>query len=828
MNSDLKFVLRSLGRNPLFVLVAVMSLALGIGANSAIFSLLDQVLLRSLPVRDPQQLVSMDWDGTFSGSSRNDHAFSYPMYVGFRDKSSSIFEGVLARFPSHVDLGWRGTAERANAELVSGNYFDVLGVKTAIGRTLTPDDDKLKGGEPYVVLGYGYWQKRFGGSSSVLNQTVDVNNRPMTVVGVAQHGFRGTEVGSPTDLFVPMMMKPQVTPTWDDMNDRRSIWLNIMARLKPNVSRKQAEAAMTVLYHQEQLEDLKANTDAGPNFRKNFLKNKFILASAAKGFSSMREKFSTALVVLMAMVGTLLLIACGNVANLLVARAATRQREISIRLSLGASKGAIFRLVLIESLLLSLVGGGLGVLVASWTGSLLLRFLPFENVGQVFSTSPDRRVLLFTLASSVLTAVIFGSLPALQIAKPNVVSMLKNEAASVIGGSHVKLRKALVAAQISLSLLLLIGAGLFARSLYNLMQVNSGMRTAHVLSFSVDPSLAGYSAEHARQLFRKLQEALRAAPGAQAVSGSEVPILATDNWSSTTRAEGYNAKQGEDLNPDVNGVLPTFFSTMGVPFVAGREFAERDSFGAPKVAIVNESFVKSFFRDRNPIGRHIGFGSPHAAKLDIEIVGVVKDVKAVDLKRKSTRQVWLPALQEEHPAGLTFYIRTENDPQSVARLARRTVRRIDPALPVYSMKTVETQIRETHYIDRLITMLSAAFGLLATLLAAVGLYGVMAFTVARRTRELGIRMALGAQRASVVRLVMQDVILLAGIGIGAALPLAFGLGRFIESQLFGLKATDPSTLIAATLLLVTVALSAGYIPAVRATRIDPMDALRWE
>jgi predicted permease len=828
VTSDLKFVLRSLGRSPLFVLVAVMSLALGIGANSTIFSLLDQVLLRSLPVKDPQRLVSMDWDGTFSGSARNDHAFSYPMYVGFRDKTENIFAGVLARYATPVDLGWRGAAERANAELVSGNYFDVLGVGTAIGRTLTANDGKLKAGEPYLVLSYGYWQKRFGGNPSVLNQTVDINNHPMMVVGVAQRGFRGTEVGSPTDVFVPMMMKAQVTPTWDDMNNRRSIWLNIMARLKPNVSRKQAETAMTVLYHQEQLEDLKANTEATANFRKKFLKNKFTLSEAAKGLSSLRDKFSTPLVVLMAMVGTLLLIACGNVANLLVARAATRQREISIRLSLGASKSAIFRLLLIESLLLSLVGGGLGLLVASWTGSLLLRFLPFENVGQVFSTAPDGRILLFTLGLSVITALVFGSLPALQIAKPDVISTLKNEAASVIGSSHVKMRKALVAAQISLSLLLLTGAGLFARSLYNLMQVSTGMRTDRVLSFSIDPSLGGYSDERARQLFLALQQAFGAAPGTQAVSASESPILANDNWMSTTRAEGYTAKDTENLNPDVNGVLPAFFSTMGIPLVTGREFTDRDSFGAPKVAIVNESFVKYFFRGRNPIGRHIGFGSPQTAKLDMEIVGVVKDVKAVDLKRKPSRQVWIPALQDEHPSSLTFYIRTDIDPQSMARLAHRTVRRLDAALPVYGMKTVESQIRETHYIDRLITMLSAAFGLLATLLAAVGLYGVMAFTVARRTRELGIRMALGAQRGSVVRLVMQEVFLLAGIGIAVALPLAFWLGRFVESQLFGLKATDPSTLTAATLLLATVALAAGYIPALRATRIDPMDALRWE
>jgi predicted permease len=314
----------------------------------------------------------------------------------------------------------------------------------------------------------------------------------------------------------------------------------------------------------------------------------------------------------------------------------------------------------------------------------------------------------------------------------------------------------------------------------------------------------------------------------QAVSASENPILANDNWISTRRVEGYTTKEGENVNPDVNGVLPAFFATMGIPLVTGREFTEHDSFGASKVAIVDESFVKYFFHDRNPIGRHIGFGSPQKAKLDMEIVGVVKDIKAIDLKRKPSRQVWIPALQDEHPSSLTFYIRTESDPQSIARLARRTVRRLDAALPVYGVKTMETQIRETHYIDRLITLLSAAFGLLATLLAAVGLYGVTAFTVSRRTRELGIRMALAAQRGSVVGLIMQEVFLLAGIGIGVALPLAFGLGRFIECQLFGLKATDPLTLMAATLLLATVALAAGYVPAIRATRIDPMEALRWE
>ncbi len=828
VTSDLKFVLRSLGRSPLFVIVAVLSLALGIGANSAIFSLLDQVILRSLPVKDPRRLVSMDWKGAFSGSMHDEHTFSYPMYRAFRDKSKNMFDGVIARFQTPVDLGWRGVAERANAELVSGNYFDVLGVTAAIGRTLTPKDDKLKNGEPYVVLSYPYWQKRFAENPAVLNQAIDINNHPMTVVGITMRGFKGTEVGRPADVFVPMMMKAEVTPTWDDMENRLSVWLNILARLKPGVSVKQAQAAITVLYRQEQLEDLKANPEANASFRKRFLKNPFTLAPAGRGFSMLREKFSTPLVVLMAMVGTLLLIACGNVANLLVARAATRQREISIRLSLGASKRAIFRLVLIESLLLSLTGGALGLLVAAWSGAVLLRFLPLENAGQVFSTSPDARILLFTLALSVITALVFGSLPALQIAKPDVASTLKNEATSVIGSGHVKLRKALVTAQISLSLLLLIGAGLFARSLYNLMEVKTGMRIERVLSFSVDPSLAGYSEAKARQAFQDLQQALEAIPGAQAVSGSENPILADQNWISTTQVEGYVAKDRENLNPNVNGVLPGFFSTMGIPLVAGREFTQRDGFGSPKAAIVNETFVKYFFHNRNPMGRHIGFGSPQRPKLDMEIVGVVQDVKSLTLKQKPTREVWIPALQEEHPSSLTFYIRTENDPEAMTRMARRTVRRLDAGLPIYDMKTLETQIRETHYIDRLITMLSAAFGLLATLLAAIGLYGVMAFTVSQRTRELGIRMALGAQNGNVLRLVMREVVILTAIGIGVALPLALGLGRLIESQLFEIKASDPSVLIGATVLLGAVALAAGYIPALRATRIDPMNALRWE
>ncbi|MBV9677470.1 MAG: ABC transporter permease, partial [Acidobacteriaceae bacterium] len=686
---------------------------------------------------------------------------------------------------------------------------------------------QVRGASPYVVLSYGYWQKRFGGNPGVLNQTVDVNNHPMTVVGVLSPHFRGTDAGRPAGIFVPLAMKTVVTPTWDLMDHREAAWLNILARLKPGISLKQAQAAADVVYRREQQLDIKLNPLMRPQDAKDYAKNKFTVADAAKGFSRIRESFSVPLVVLMAMVGTLLLIACGNVANLLVARAASRQREIAVRLSVGASAMAIIRMILVESLVLSAAGGALALLVASWSGSILLRVLPFETFANVISTKTDTRVLLFTLTLSVVTAALFGLVPALQVAKPDLIKTLKSEAKSVVGG-QLKFRKAMVAAQIALSLLLLIGAGLFTRSLYNLMHTEAGMRTDHLLSFSLNPSLSGYSGQRSRQLFQTVQAKLASLPGVQAVSAAELPVLAENNMSMTTRAEGYRAREHEDLNPDVNHVLPQFFSTLGIPLVSGREFTDRDTFGAAKAAIVNESFVKYFFGGHNPLGRHIGFGDPETAKLDIEIVGVIKDIKNRDLKSKAERQVWTPVLQEEKPSTITFYMRTGNDPNGMIATARQTIRQLDARLPLYAAKTVDTQINETHYVDRLLSMLSAAFGALATILAAIGLYGVMAYTVARRTPELGIRMALGAPRGNVLRLVMREVVMLIAIGIGAALPLALALGRYLEKQLFQIHPNDPLTLLAATGLLTLVALTAGYIPAFRATRIDPVNALRWE
>lgn len=825
--SDLKFVLRSLRKSPLFTTVAILSLALGIGANSAIFSLLDQVLLRTLPVKDPQRLVSFEWNGHFAGFAAGPGTFSYPMYTAFRNQTSDVFDGVLARFGTPVDIGWNGAAERANAELVSGNYFQVLGAGAAIGRTLTPADDKVRDAEPYVVLGYSYWQKRFGGDPAVLNRVVDVNGHPMTVVGIAQRGFTGADPGSRADVFIPVMMKRVVTPTWDKMDDRLAIWLNLMARLKPGVSRQHAEAAATLVYRQEQRADLAVNTHAPPRFRTEYLTNKFTLTDAGRGLSSIRDQFSTPLIVLMAMVGTLLLIACANVANLLIARGAAKRREIAVRVSVGASTWAIVRMVLIESLVLSLAGGALGLLIASWSASILLRVLPAQTFASLISTSPDLRVLLFTLAVSIVTAMVFGLAPALQIARPDPAATLKNESRSLTTG-HLKLRKGMVTAQMALSLLLLVGAGLFTRSLFKLMNTDTGMRTDHVLSFSIDPSLSGYSDQRARKLFQDVQAKLAAIPGVQAASAAEQPLLSNNQEMDTTRVEGHVFKEGENLNPTVNHVLPGFFSTMGIPLIAGREFTDRDSFGAPKVAIVNESFARYFFKDRNPLGMHIGFGSPLMANMDMQIVGVVKDVKQIDLKQKPGNQVWTASLQTEHPSAITFYVKTYSDPRAISTLMRRTIRSLDRGLPVFDLKTLTSQINETQYVDRAISMLSAAFGILATVLAAVGLYGVMAYTVARRTPEFGVRLALGAQRSDVLALVLREVCVLAAIGIAVALPFILLLGRYVQKQLFEIQAADPATLVAAAALLIGVAVLSGYIPAMRATRIDPATALRAE
>jgi predicted permease len=832
LRQDLRFALRALAKNPSFTLVVVLTLALGIGANTAIFSLMDQILLRLLPVREPDRLVLLSGPGPYSGSSSS-HSntitpFSQPMYEGLRDKNT-VFDGVLGQFSTSVHLAVGTETESVQGDLVSGNFFAVLGLQPAVGRLFTPADDTTPGGHPVVVLSHGYWMRRFGGDPAAVGRTVGVNNEPMTIVGVAPRGFHGVEVGDPIDVFVPLMMQARIIPTWPrGVGDWRVRWLMVQARLKDGVTHAQAKAGIDVLYRQLLEEDFKTIKSPSERFRTQFFQRTIDVLPGGNGASALRDGAKTPLVVLMAMVGLLLLIACANVANLLLARASSRQKEVALRLALGASRGRLVRQFLVESLVLSTLAGVVGMVVAVWTGDLLLRALPFEQAASIFRPEPDARVGLFALGLSLITGVLFGLAPALQTTRPQVFPTLKNESTSVAsGGAPVRFRKGLVVAQIALSLLLLIGAGLFTRSLANLRALDPGFQPERLLAFGLDPALNGYSFERRVAVLQQVQEDLEAEPGVTAVSLAAEPLMTDSNTSSTVRVEGYEAKDDEDMNPNFNYVGPRFFETLGITRIAGREFTNQDALSAPKVAVVNETFARYFFGDKDPIGRRFGLGR-RAEGFDFTIVGLVRDGKAGSLREKPLRFVYAPHTQNPRVGAMTFYVRSPLEPTALADRVRAVVARIDTTLPVTDLKTMQAQIRESLFVDRLVAGLAAAFGLVAMALAAIGLYGVMSYAVSLRTREIGIRVALGAERRAVLKMVLGEVVALTAIGIAIGLPVGYGLGRLVESQLFGIQARDPLTLAAATATLVGAALLAGYMPAARATRVDPVIALRYE
>ena len=823
---DVRHVSRGLRKSPAFVAVVVLTLGLGIGANTAIFSLMDQVLFRSLPVRDPGSLVLLDGPGAFRGRTFNAMTFSYPMYRDFRDRTQ-VFSGVLGRFPTSMTTVWRGRSERANGELVTGNYFEVLGVGPALGRVFNAADDQTPGAHPVAILSHGYWVRRFGADPSVLNQSITVNGHPMTIVGVAAPGFTGLQVGQAADVMVPMAMKAQMTPTWNDLDNRRSRWLNIMARLGPGVSREQAATAMDVIYRQINEAELAEMSGVSETFRQRFLSKRLLVLPGHRGLSDLRNQFSTPLLVLMGMVGVVLLIACANIANLLLARTTARNREIAVRLALGAGRGRIVRQQLVESGLLALAGAALGLVLATWTGDLLLAALPGDPASLNLSSTPDLRVTAFAVTLSVMTALVFGLAPALQATRATVTAALKEEAGSVAGGGRqARLRRLLVVGQVAMSMLLLAGAGLFARSLFNLKSVDPGFRVDNLIAFSIDPTLSGYDNTRVMSFYERMQNELAALPGVRGVSMSQSGMLTGNQWQMTVRVDGYIPREGEDMNPTIDGVAPRYFETMGIPLVAGRDFSDKDSAGAPRVAIVNETMAKYFFGNETAIGRRIGFGG--SRETNIEIVGVMKDVRSLQLRDRAPRYVYILYRQAEGVTEITFYVRSTQDESSVATAVRQVAQRLDPNLPIYNMKTMAVQVDESLFVERMVAALSVAFGVLATLLAAIGLYGVMSYAVARRTREIGIRMALGAERGGVLRLVLREVAVLAGAGIVGGVAAAFWLTRQVQSQLFGVAPNDPMTLIVGSALLAAVALIAGYVPARRAASIDPIIALRSE
>ncbi len=834
---DLRYAFRRLFRDPVFSSVIVLSLALGIGANTAIFTLLDQVLLRLLPVKNPEQLALLTARGSAYGSNRGRNALSYPMYQDFRDHNT-VFSGLMCKYSTPVSLSADGDTRRITGELVSGNYFQVLGVGAAAGRVFTQEDDKLPGGHPVAVISYDFWTSRFGRERNVIGKNVIVNDRSYTVIGVSQQGFTGVELGQNPEIRFPMMMKAQVTPLWDDLKRRRSKWVNVFGRLKAGVTLEQAKAGLQPFYHQMlEMEVKEAEfANASPYTREQFVRGTIDVIPGSQGRASLREGFSKPLWVLMAVVGGVLLIACANVANLLLARAVTRQKEIAVRLAIGGTRGRLVRQLLVESMLLAAVGAAAGIGLATWTVHLLLGLMPS---GGNFSSVPDARILAFTIIVTALTGLLFGLVPALQATRPNLFETLKDQAGAVTGGAgHVRLRQALVVTQIALSLLLLIGAGLFINSLRNLKNLAPGFRTTKLISFSVDPSLNGYKNERAKAFYRQVTDGIRALPGVESAALSGIRLIDDNDWENTVSVEGYASKPDEDMNPYMNEISPGFFQTMGIPILMGRDFSEQDNHRiqhdsdpkdtVPTVAIVNENFARKFFGERPALGHRVGYGGDPGTHTDMEIIGVAGNTKYNHMRDDMGIQMYVPFLADKSPGGMVAYVRTTAPPSQMFNLIQGEVRKADPNVPVYTMRTMEEQVDLALLTERLVAGLSAVFGVLATLLAVIGLYGVMAYTLSRRTKEVGIRMALGASQNDVVWLVMSEVLVLFGVGVVVALPSALALSGLVRAQVYGITPQDPLTMAAATAILLIVAAAAGFIPARRAARIDPMRALRWE
>ena len=841
--SDIRYAGRTLRTSPVFVAVAVLSIALGVGANTAIFTLVDQVLLRQLPVTRPHELVLVTVRGTQYGSAWGDgNELSYPMYEDLRGHNE-VFTGLFCRFGIALSLNAGDRIERVASELVSGTYFPTLGVTAARGRVIEPGDDTAASPEPIVVLSHAYWSSRFAADPAVVGRTLLVNNNRLTVIGVAPPAFHGTNLGNATQVFVALRLAPSVVggPLTTALENRRMRWLNVFGRLRPGLTPTQAQAALQPFYSSrlafEEREPAFARASA--TVRSKFLQGTLAVRPAGEGKSDLRRQLSTPLWALMGIVGMVLLIACANVASLLLARATSRQREMAIRLAIGASRRRIVQQLLIESVLLALIGGAAGLAFAGWGSRLLLGFFVSADRILTVSTAPDGRVLAFTLAVSAITGVLFGLAPAWQSAAPAISPTLQSEAPSV-GGGRSRLRRVLVVSQVALSLVLLIGAGLFVRTLHNLVTADAGFDTAHILSFTVDPGENGYDGMRAKQFMKSMVARLQASPGAVAAGVATQGVLEGGSWNMAMTIEGRPADSGQRRLTLNNMISPGYFNAMGMHLASGRAFDDRDQRmttarhgndafrenDAFRVAIANEAFVKQYLEGERAVGRRVGFGNDPGTPTPIVIVGVVSDAKYTSVRDAIRPQLFFPILESSDARNLVVYLRTSADPAAMVGTARAVIHDIDPILPLHDVHTLEQKLDQSLANERLLASLSAIFGLLATLLAMVGLYGVVAYMVTKRTREIGIRMAIGARARDVLWLILRDVVWIVAAGIALALPLAWVSTRLVQGQLYGVTPIDPAAIAAAVGVLLIVAAIAGLIPARRAARMNPTAALR--
>ncbi|MBS1799875.1 MAG: ABC transporter permease [Acidobacteria bacterium] len=834
--SDLRYALRQLRRSPVFTLTVVLTLALGVGANTAIFSLLDQALLRALPVYKPERLVYLQGTGSAWRGHSSSHGggiasyFSYPMYQDLRDKSAA-FEALAATSKTSVALTRNGSSEFAEAEIVSGNYFTMLGVAPAMGRFFSQAEDRQKDAAPVIVLGYDYWQKHTGGDASIVGQNISLNGHPFKVIGVAGADFHSGVWGETPALFVPMTMLAEVMPGRDKaLTDHTDRWLNIVGRLKDGVTAKQAEVMCAPLWHALRADELKALGTSSKRFTDEFLTNsRLLIQPAARGFSYNREGYQTPLLVMMGMAALVLLIAAVNVASLLLVRSAGRVREFSLRYALGARSGRIVQQLLLEGLLIGIGGGAIGLTLAPVAIRMLTK--RFGDSGGPFGASLDGRLLAFNFVIAIAVSIVFSLAPAAQILKPDLMKALRSHTATGTGGK-LGFRRVVVGAQICLSLLLLVGAGLFVRTMQQLRSHDVGFRTDHLVGFTLDPKLSGYDATRLPAVRVRMLEALRAMPGVESAGASNSPLLGQSSHSGNVTFAGYKEAPDEDMTITKMNVGPGLLETARIPLLAGRGFTETDDAAHPKVAIVNETLAKRYFGSvSKAIGQRLYDGGGDNRPFDTEIVGVTRDFAQTDLRAEIHPSMYAPLEQmtgSDLNRSLSYYVRTQTPPETVFATIRRTVTSVDPLLAIDDLRTMDDQISRDMENERMIAFLAIAFGLLATLLAGVGLYGVMAYTTTQRTKEIGIRMALGSSRWLVSRLVFGDVLKLASAGILVGLPLAVVLGRLLRTQLFGVTPADPYVLAGAALLVAAVAVVAALLPARKAAAVEPSEVLRAE
>jgi len=830
---NVKLAVRMLLKTPFVTAIAVLSLALGIGANSAIFSMFDQLLRRPLPVAEPERLVNLAAPGPMPGSNSCnqagdcDEVWSYPM---FRDleKAQTPFTGIAAHRLFGASYSVRGEPLAGEGMLVSGSYFPLLGITPAAGRLIGPDDDQVPGGHFVTVLSHEFWSANFGADPGVLGQSLIINGKPYTIIGVAPETFTGTTAGGHPRAFVPITMRAEVRQ-FGDLENRRSYWIYLFARLKPGMTMEQARVAINAAYHPI-ITDVEAPLQQGMSdqTKERFKAKQVLVTDGRRGQSQIHRDARTPLLMLFAVTGIVLLIACANIANLLLARGAGRATEMGVRLALGATRRDLMVQLLTESVILALAGGVVSLVVAHWTLSLIASLLP-SDAAQTLRFSVQPSVILFAGLLSIGTGLLFGLFPALHSTRDDLITVIRAGAGQIAGGRvAARFRNALVTVQIALSMALLIAAALFLKSLVNVSRVDLGFEVDHFATFSIVPTRAGYDTTRAKLLYERVEEELAAIPGVTGVTSALVPLVSGNNWGNDVLVQGYPRGPDVDANSRFNEVGAGYFNIMGVRLLAGREFTTADQQGSHRVAIVNQAFADKFGLGNDAVGKYMTSRRNDSDSLDTEIVGLIPNVAYSDVKDPVPPVFYFPWRQDGSVYGMYFYVRSTLPPEEMLGSLRNTMKQIDPNLPVEDLKTLPQQVKENVFLDRLISILAATFAVLATMLAAVGLYGVLAYSVAQRTREIGVRMALGAEAGQVSALVLRQVGIMLAIGGVLGIAAAVGLGRAARSLLYGLEGHDPMAFAAAVVLLAVVAFGAGFLPARRAAQVDPMHALRYD